>query len=101
MWAGTYGNYNPEFQLGSCTLNGFFLTNFGQFQTEQGGEYNNAADIFGYCANVRTGYKYGQTVDDITMLDMIYASGDDNGIDDKKYSGVLPETIGELQDQLW
>lgn len=89
IWLGTHGNYNPEFNMGRWTLNGFFMANLGEVQTEQGGTYKKAADIFGYSANIRTGYKYGQTADDNIMLDVFYASGDDNDLDDKEYSGVL------------
>ncbi|MCF8241085.1 MAG: hypothetical protein K9J16_06845 [Melioribacteraceae bacterium] len=89
IWLGTFGNYNPEFQLGQWSVNGFFMTNLGEIRTEVNNEYKKAADVFGYSANLRAGYKYGQTPEDNVMLDMFYASGDENNLDDKEYSGVI------------
>ena len=89
MWLGTYGNYNPEFTLGRWSLNAFAVANFGNVNTLQSGEYVKAVDILGIGANLRTGYKYGQTVDDAVTMDIIFASGDKNGIDDQKYNGVI------------
>lgn len=89
FWLGTHGNYNPEFTMGRWSLNGFFMANLGEVQTHQGDSYKKAADIFGYTANVRAGYKYGQTADDNVMVDLFYATGDDDDLQDKKYSGVL------------
>jgi len=51
FWAGTHGNYNPEFTMGRWTLNGFFMANFGEVTTEQDGVSKKAADIFGYAAH--------------------------------------------------
>ncbi|MDZ7765208.1 MAG: hypothetical protein U5K00_12395 [Melioribacteraceae bacterium] len=89
IWLGTHGNYNPEFQLGQWSFNGFFMSNLGEVKTETNGDYKKAADIFGYAANLRAGYKFGQTADDNITIDLFFASGDDDNLDDKKYNGVL------------
>lgn len=89
FWLGTYGNYNAEFNLGRWSLNGFAVANIGQAQTDKTGIYKKAVDIFGVSANLRGGYKYGQTSDDIITADLLFASGDDNNISDGKYSGVI------------
>jgi hypothetical protein len=89
FWLGTYGNYNAEFNLGRWSFNGFAVANFGEVRAEENGTYNKAADILGLGANVRAGYKYGQTVDDVMTADVILATGDNNNIQDKKYSGVI------------
>ncbi|NOX17222.1 MAG: hypothetical protein GXO87_02950 [Chlorobi bacterium] len=89
FWVGTFGNYNPEFLLGRYSLNMFFVSNLGSVQTAIAGEYKNAVDLFGFSGNLRAGYKYGQTPHDAVIIDVTYASGDENGIDDGKYTGVL------------
>ena len=89
FWAGTYGNYNPEYTDGRFSLNAFAMANFGQVKTDQNGTYKKAADIMGVSANLRFGYKYGATVEDNITADILFATGDDNGLTDKKYSGVL------------
>jgi hypothetical protein len=89
FWFGTYGNMNPEYTLGRFSLNGYFVANVGEVKSEQAGTYKKAADIFGYSANFRTGYRFGQTYQDRVEVDLTYASGDDNGLTDKEYSGVI------------
>jgi len=51
--------------------------------------WSKGADIMGFSANVRGGYKYGQTAHDSVTAELIFASGDDNGLDDDEYSGVI------------
>lgn len=89
FWLGTYGNYNAEFNLGRWSFNGFAVANFGQVQTETNSKFSKAADILGVGANFRAGYKYGQTIDDAVTLDLMFATGDNNNVNDKKYSGVI------------
>ncbi|MFH0735811.1 MAG: hypothetical protein V1773_14920 [bacterium] len=89
FWLGTFGSYNPEFTLGRWSINGFFNANFGKVDTAIAGGYQKACDIFGYAANFRAGYKYGQTVDDNVMIDLLYASGDSDGFKNGSYDGVL------------
>ena len=89
FWLGTHGNYNAEYTEGRFSLNGFVMSNFGKINTEQEGEYKKAADIMGVSANARFGYKYGATPEDNITADILFASGDDNGLTDGEYSGVL------------
>ncbi len=92
FWLGTYSNYNAEFNLGRWSLNSFIVANFGQALTNTKSKpnvYNKTVDILGVAANLRAGYKYGQTIDDIISADLIFATGDDNNIKDGKYSGVI------------
>lgn len=89
FWLGTWGNYNPEFSMGRWSLNGFAVVNFGTVKTKQQEGYKKVASIKGLGANLRTGYKYGQTPDDAVTLDMFFASGDNNNISDGKYTGVI------------
>ncbi len=89
IWIGSHGNYNPEFTMGRWTLNGFVMANLGTVKTLQESGYAKAADILGIGANFRAGYKYGQTADDNVMIDMVFATGEDNSLTDKKFSGVI------------
>lgn len=89
FWLGTHGNYNPEYEEGRFSVNGFLMSNFGKVDTEQNGAYKKAVDIMGFSGNLRFGYKYGATPEDNITADILFASGDDNGISDGKYSGVI------------
>ncbi len=89
FWLGTFGSYNPEFTLGRWAISGFANANFGVVDTAITGGYTKACDIFGVAGNLRAGYKYGQTVDDNVSVDLLFATGDDKGLKDGTYSGVL------------
>ncbi len=89
FWLGTYGNFNPEYALGRLSLNGYFVSNFGTVKTKQDNSYKKAARISGFAGNFRAGYKYGATVEDRFEVDMLYATGDEDDLEDEKYSGVL------------
>jgi hypothetical protein len=89
FWLGTYGSYNPEFQNGRFGGSMFAIANLGAAYIFDQGAWQKGADIFGYAANARVGYRYGQTQDDVVQLDVLYSSGDVNGINDKFYSGVI------------
>ena len=88
FWLGTHWNYNPEFNLGRFSFNGYLNSNFGTVKTKRNGTYSKANDVLGFAANIRTGYRYGQTSNDIMVADLIYTSGDEDLMDDE-YNGVL------------
>lgn len=88
FWLGTNWNFNPEFNLGKFSLNGFLISNFGTVNVKQN-DWEKAADILGFSANVRAGYKYGQTAEDIVTLDLLFSSGDEDALDDKDYNGII------------
>ena len=87
-WIGTFWNRNPEFTLGRWMNTGFVVSNIGKVKIKDNG-WQNAVDISGFAANMRTGYRYGQTAEDIISIDMIFSSGDKDSLSDKKYSGVI------------
>jgi hypothetical protein len=89
FWLGTYGNVNPEFTLGRWTFNAFAVANFGTVSTFQTDSYKKAVDVLGLGSNLRTGYKYGQTAEDAVTLDVLFATGDEDGLKDEKYNGVI------------
>ena len=89
VWLGATVSRNPDFLLDPLQLTGFINYNLGTARSNVEGSYKKAADIGGFAANARAAYRYGRTLNDYVSADFIYASGDPNGIDDKKYSGVI------------
>lgn len=94
IWLGSYFGRNTDHYLDKWMVTGFFNANFGisdtlKNQSVSKSDWTKATDIFGFAANLRVSYRYGQTPNDAVTLDMIYSSGDENGINDGKYSGVI------------
>jgi len=52
-------------------------------------QWTKANDFLGFAANLRVSYRYGQTLSDAVTLDMLYSSGDADGLKDGRYSGVI------------
>lgn len=88
-WIGTHFSRNADMMLDRFFLSGYFNYNLGLVRVDRGSGFNYASDIFGFAANLRMGYRYGQTLTDNVNLDLVFASGDDDGLDDKRYSGVI------------
>jgi hypothetical protein len=86
FWLGTNWAYNPGFGTGRKMLTGFVNGNIGRISQRS----NNATlyDVAGFAANVRLGYKYGQTNEDAVLSDLVYASGD-RDFTDRRYTGVI------------
>jgi hypothetical protein len=89
VWLGATVSRNPDFYFDPFQLTGFFNYNLGSARSNVGGTYEKAASIGGFAGNIRAAYRYGATLNDYFSADFIYASGDQNGIDDKKYKGVI------------
>lgn len=91
FWLGTYFSRNEEMMLDRWFASGFVNYNLGSIrQKAQGSEsYTKSVSISGIAANLRAGYRYGQTTGDAISADVLYTSGDANGIADKKYGGVI------------
>lgn len=88
-WVGAFFSRNPDFWLDRVQLTGFFNYNLGKVEVKKNDTYEKNADIGGFAANFRTAYRFGQTTNDYVSLDFIYASGDGDGIENEKYSGVI------------
>ncbi|MCX6136101.1 MAG: hypothetical protein NTV54_01205 [Ignavibacteriales bacterium] len=88
-WIGTFWSVNPEFTMARWGMSGFVMSNLGTVEYHDQGKWRKTADVFGVAANVRGGYRYGQTADDAITADLLYTTGDDNGTSDKEYSGVM------------
>ena len=84
-WLGTFFDYNMDYAYNNHRFSGFFNYNTGNIDGENG----KVASINGFGANLRYGFRYGKTQDDEVGFDYIYTTGDDNGISDGEYSGVM------------
>lgn len=91
FWLGTYFSRNEDMMLDRFFMSGFLNYNLGSIRQKAAGSesYNKTVSIGGLAANLRAGYRYGQTVGDAIVADAIFTTGDNNGISDKKYSGVI------------
>ncbi len=89
VWLGATISRNPDFWLDPFQLTGFVNYNLGNVRSRVGDTYEKTADIGGFASNIRAAYRYGRTLNDYFSADLIYATGDPNGIDDKKYKGVI------------
>ncbi|MCZ2101614.1 MAG: hypothetical protein LC107_08770 [Chitinophagales bacterium] len=91
VWLGTYFSKNEDMMMGRWFMSGFLNYNLGSIRQKSAGadNYTKTVSIGGLGANLRGGYRYGQTTGDAITADLLYTSGDNNGINDKKYSGVM------------
>jgi hypothetical protein len=88
VWIGSFFSRNDEMYWDQWSLTGFVNANLGTVRQFREGQWRKTVDIAGVAANLKAGYRYGQTPQDAVIADMIYASGDD-GIADGTYSGVM------------
>jgi hypothetical protein len=89
-WLGTYFSYNADYTYRRWFMTGFINSNIGNVRTlGTEGTYSTAANVLGAAANLRVGYRHGQTVNDLANIDLIFASGDGNEIEDELYTGVI------------
>ncbi|HEY2743390.1 MAG TPA: hypothetical protein VGL86_02150 [Polyangia bacterium] len=89
-WLGVDSSYNPEFTAGRFGGSMFAVASLGQVSTLQPtGTYTKVADVLGIAADARVGFRYGNTRNDIVTAELIYSSGDANGISDGRYTGVI------------
>lgn len=88
-WIGGFFSRNEDFMMDRYRLTGFVNYNLGKADVKQSGSWKRGADIGGLAANARFAYRYGQTEKDYISVDYIFATGDDNALDDKKYTGVI------------
>ncbi len=91
VWLGTYFSRNEEMMLDRFFMSGFLNYNLGSIRQKPAGSenYSKKTSIGGLAANLRAGYRYGQTTGDAVIADMIFTSGDNNGVSDGKYAGVI------------
>jgi len=90
-WLGGYFSRNEDLMLDRFLLTGFVNYNLGSIREydKVTDGYKKSVSIGGVTANLKAGYRYGQTTGDIVTIDGILTTGDNNGIDDGKYTGVI------------
>lgn len=89
-WLGSFWSRNVDFVTDRFMTTGFINYNLGSVDTLVSGDsYSQRASVGGFAANLRGGYRYGKTKGDVFTADFIYTSGDNNGIDDNHFSGVM------------
>ena len=90
-WLGFYFSRNEDQMIDHWTLSGFLNYNFGKINQINSNTalYEKVAGISGLAANLKASYRYGQTLGDAISSEVIFTSGDKNGITDKQYSGVI------------
>lgn len=88
-WFGVHGGYNDSYMLDQVFATGYLKYNLGRtiLQQETGSE--DGPTIGGLAANMRAGYRHGQTQNDLIWFDAMYTTGDQNGIGDDHFSGVM------------
>ena len=89
FWLGSFFSRNQDFMMDRLQLTGFFNYNLGSTDIKKDNVWTKSDDIAGFGANLKAAYRYGQTVDDQIKLDLIYTTGDEDGLADNKYSGVI------------
>ena len=91
FWLGSFFSRNADTWLDPWTASGFVNVNLGKADTLHlaTNDYTKATSIFGFAANGRLSYRYGQTANDNVTLDVLYTSGDADALKDGKYSGVI------------
>ncbi|MDD4747333.1 MAG: hypothetical protein PHW19_08630 [Salinivirgaceae bacterium] len=94
IWLGTFFGRNTEHLIDPWMVTGFVMANVGTADTLTNQavshkDWSRAVDIMGFSANLRASYRYGQTPSDAITADLLYTSGDSDGLRDGKYSGVI------------
>jgi hypothetical protein len=84
FWLGTHFHGNNLLQQGRFGYNGFLVANLGQAYTD-----TRTIDIMGFAGNLRGIYQYGKNANDHISVDAIFTTGDEENINDGKYTGVL------------
>jgi hypothetical protein len=92
VWLGGNTSYNPLFRSGRFGGSAYAVGNFGQVVTSipgQPGDFSKLSDVLGFAGNVRAGVRYGRSPMDHVVGEFLYTSGDRNGLEDGKYTGVV------------
>jgi hypothetical protein len=90
FWLGTFWSRNVDFVMDRWMTTGFVNYNLGSVDTlGVEDKYSQRSSVGGIAVNLRGGYRHGYTQGDIVTGNFIFTSGDDNGIEDDHYSGVM------------
>ena len=94
-WIGAHFGYNDAYMLDNLFATGYVNYNLGRtsvFDNESDDRppgWYDGPTIGGLAANLRAGYRHGQSENDLIWIDAMYTTGDQSGIKDDHYSGVI------------
>lgn len=88
-WLGLTAGFNEDYMMDQWFGTAYLMYNIGRTSLEEEDNWETGPSISGLASNLRFGYRHGQTKNDLVWLDAMYTSGDQNGIVDDKYSGVM------------
>lgn len=88
-WVGAYFSRNEDMMNDRFFTSGYVNSNIGQITQDKGSGYKKAVDILGVGANLRAGYRYGQSTNEAVTADVVFSSANKNGIENGKYTGVI------------
>jgi hypothetical protein len=90
-WVGLNSSYNPELTAGRFGGSMFAVASLGQISVldATSGRFAKAADVLGLALDARGGFRYGNSRNDAVTAEVIYSTGDANGISDGRYTGVI------------
>lgn len=89
IWLGGFFGRNEDMMNDRYFVNGYVNANLGSIRQDAGTGYRKTVDIQGVAANLRAGYRYGQTSNDVVTADLVFSSPNKKGISDGKYTGVI------------
>ncbi|MBX7078541.1 MAG: hypothetical protein K1X88_05070 [Nannocystaceae bacterium] len=92
LWLAGDTSFNPELVAGRFGGSAFMVGNFGQIVTaipNQPGDFQKLTNVLGLAANVRLAARWGRSARDAVTADVLYTSGDKNGLQDGSYTGVV------------
>ena len=88
-WLGIHAAFNETYMMDQWFGSGYIRYNGGSVDLQENNVWVNGPSIGGLAANLRAGYRHGQTENDLIWFDAMYTSGDQSGLADGKYSGVM------------
>ncbi len=88
-WLGLSAGYNEDYMMDRIFGTAYVKYNLGSVSLQEGDDWKEGPSISGLAANLRAGYRHGQTINDLIWLDAMYTTGDQNGVVDNNYSGVM------------
>ncbi|MCA9705079.1 MAG: hypothetical protein KDK70_04410 [Myxococcales bacterium] len=92
VWTGLDASYNPLLTTDFWGASAYVVGNFGRTVADDPampGTDLDLARVRGLAANARLAFRYGRTPHDMVALEGTYTSGDNDGITDGVYSGVI------------
>lgn len=89
FWLGGFFGYNQTYLQDRWFATGFANLNLGSVRAQKSDttDYEKVSSILGLGANLRVGYRHGQTENDLITLDAWYTTADD--ADPERYTGVI------------